>query len=132
MRFLLAILLSFSCARLQPGNASDCRPANAWSRAQVAYFTNIVSGSSADETTLRQAYNLPGVNTIPAVQHILDEADCARAVTALSTIYTDGVNRSPVYVFRIGTTRLAIADGSLSIHIFDTFYKYLVTLGTVD
>ena len=130
--YLVAFLSFFTAPRVQPGSTADCRPANAWSRAQVAYFIRLVSGTSADKTDLRQAYNLPGVTTTPAVQHILDEAECARAVAALSTIYTDGVNRAPVFVFKIGATRFAVADGSLTIHIFDTSYNHLVTLGIVE
>ena len=110
-------------------STGDCRGQNSWSDNTVSYFTRIVTDGSAGNIKLRQAFNLPEVASAPAVSLVTDGTECGRAVTALNGIYTDGISHGPAYVFRIGTTRFAVADGSLTIHIFDSSYKYLLSLG---
>jgi hypothetical protein len=77
---------------------------------------------------------LPNVTTSPAVEHVLDEAECGRAAAALEAKYGDGISRRPLWVFRIGSTRFGVSDGSeggrgnILIRIFDTSYNYLVSI----
>jgi hypothetical protein len=128
VNLLLLISLLFpshTSARLTTGN---CRVQNSWSDNTISYFTRIVTSGSAGNVKLRQAFNLPAVVSSPAVSLVTDDAECARAVTALNSIYTDAISHAPAYVFKIGTTRIAVADGSLQIHIFDASYNYLLSL----
>jgi len=81
---------------------------------------------------LRESYNLPRVGSSPAVHHILDDSACGRAAAALSAIYIDKHDPAPVFVFKIGTTRFAVADRSLTLHIFDASYTHLLYLWTVE
>lgn len=126
MFVLLALMLSFSSdprASTLPVTNS-CRTSTAWSAYKVSYFQALVTGTDSLNVTLRRSYSLPYVTTTPAVELIGDETQCANAVTALQTLYADGNSHSPVFLIRIGTTRFAIADGSLSVHIFDSNYQY--------
>jgi len=112
----------------QPAAGINCRPANSWTQNAVLHFQRIVTFGGPGYVKLRQAYNLPAVYTSPAVSLVTDEAECARAIAALDGIYTDGESHGPVYLFKIGSTRFAAADGSLTVHIFDSTYNYLVSI----
>jgi hypothetical protein len=98
----------------------------------VSYLQRIVTGTDAGNAKLRASFDLPYVTTTPAVELVTDEAQCANAVAALNSYYTDGLSHSPVFLIRVGTTRFAITDGSLVVHIFDTSYNYRITLAELD
>ncbi|HMI47695.1 MAG TPA: hypothetical protein VK481_03410 [Gemmatimonadaceae bacterium] len=125
--FLLVLLLvpTRDPVRVSVGN---CRSQNSWSDNTIEYFTGIVTREDSGNLKLRRAFNLPAVTSTPAVSLVSDDAECVKAVKALNGIYTDSVSHRPAYVFRIGATRLAVSDGSLQIHIFDSSYKYLLSL----
>ena len=126
MSFLLALMFSFSTEprSLTSGSTNSCRTSTAWSTYQISYFRAIVTGTDTVNAIVRRAYDLPYVNTSPAVELIGEEKQCAKAVTALQTRYADGKSHSPIFLIRIGKTRFAIADRSLSLHIFDSKYRY--------
>jgi len=107
----------------------NCRPANSWSQNYALYLQRIVTFGGPSYVQVRQAFNLPAVYTTPAVTFVTDEAQCAQAITALNDFYADGESHGPVYLFKIGATRFAVADGSLAVHIFDSSYAYLLSLG---
>jgi hypothetical protein len=134
MQFLLTIMFFFSSQQrvLTSPVINSCRASTAWSTSKINYFQAIVTGTDARNTTFRQAYDLPYVTTSPAVELISDETQCGNAVTALQALYADGKTHSPVFLIRIGTTRFAIADGSLSVHIFDSNYQYKFSMRALD
>lgn len=126
MSFLLALTFSLSS---EPRSstivaANSCRASIGWTTYQISYFRRIVTSTDTINARVRKALDLPHVRTNPAVELINDEKQCARAVTALQTLYADGKLHSPVFLIRIGKTRFAIADGSLSMHVFDSSYHY--------
>jgi hypothetical protein len=131
---LLLVLLSTFSAGLGPAHAplaNACHSANSWSSNEITYLQGIVTGTDAGNAKLRQAFDLPYVTTTPAVELVTDEAECANAVTAVNSLYTDGRSHSPVFLIRVGSTRYAISDGS-DVHIFDTSYSYKMTIGELD
>lgn len=130
LAFLLSLFNSPSLEKVSSTNA--CRAANSWSSNTVSYLQKIVTGSDSGSVKLRQAFDLPYVTTTPAVELLVDETACGNAVTALNSIYTDGLSHSPVFLIRIGTTRFAISDGSQATHIFDTNYQYKLSLRGLD
>lgn len=113
-------------------DSGNCRNSNSFSQNAVNYLRRIVTSTDAGNTKLRHAFQLPYVTTEPAVEHIVDEAECGRAATALEAMYGDGTPRRPVWVFRIGATRYGVSDGTggrnVLIRIFDNNYTYLVTI----
>ncbi len=127
---MLFSFLTFWLLHSNPvAEAGSCRPENSWSLNSVAYFERIVSSGDAENARLRAAFNLPIVVSSPRVTLVTDEAVCARAVAAIDALYTGGPSRTPVHVFRIGTTRLAVAHRIADIHVFDVTHTYLVTVG---
>lgn len=112
----------------------SCRAANSWSQKTVGQLQSTVTGTDSSSSRLRAALQLPYVATSPAVDHVVDEAECGRAAAALETKYADGVSRRPIWVFRIGSTRFGVSDGTtggrgnILVNIFDANYTYLVTL----
>lgn len=109
-------------------SAGNCRPQSGVSNNVVTFLTEIVTRGDPGNIKLRQAYNLPAVSTTPAVTLVADDAECAKAAAALQAFYNDGVSSAPVWVFKIGTSRIAAVDGSLEINVFDTSYNHLALL----
>jgi len=113
---------------------SSCRAGNSWSQKTTGELRRTVTGTDSLSSRLRAALQLPYVATSPAVEHVLDEAECSRAAAALETRYADGVSRRPLWVFRIGSTRFGVSDGTIGargnimVRIFDTSYTYLASL----
>lgn len=143
MRYAITLFITLSaCAssiprpnqavEITPGRS--CRAPNSWSQNTVEYMRETVTGTDTASARLRDALKLPYVSTSSAVEHVLDEAECGRAAAALETKYADGVSRRPLWVFRIGSTRFGVSDGTtggrgnILVHIFDTGYTYLVSL----
>lgn len=126
MSLILALLLSLSAAPLNLTNA--CHAENSWSIGTVTFLTRVTTSTDAGNAQLRSALDLPLATTTPPVELVTDESVCNLAVTALNSFYTDGLTHSPVYVFRIGTTRYGVSDGSWVIHVFDTNFQYKHTI----
>ena len=125
MSLFLAILFSFSpgLPSAKISVTSACHDSTSWSSQQVNFLTRIVTRTDAAYAARRASLDLPFVTTAPAVELVTDENECANAVLALNAFYGDSLSHTPVYLFRIGTTRYAISDGS-DVHIFDTNYQY--------
>lgn len=134
MSLLLALIFSFSNGPrfVQRTTTNSCRAANSWSSNTLDYLQRIVTGGDAGSAKLRQSFDLPYVTTAPAVELVSDEAQCGIAVTALNSLYADGLSHSPVFLIRIGNTRFAISDGSLATHIFDSSFQYKLSLRGLD
>ena len=109
-----------------------CRAANSWSDNTIAYLQRIVTGTGAGSIKLRTAFKLPSVTSTPAVVLVADDSLCATAATAVENLYTDTLSRSPVWVFRIGTTHYAVSDRPELIYIFDNNFTRLAILSEVD
>lgn len=132
----MIILLALLTITFQPLalDSLNCREANSWSRNEVEHLRKTVTGTDSGNIKRREAFQLPYVTTLPAVEHVLDEAECGRAAAALETRYADGKSRRPLWVFRIGSTRFGVSDGTtggrgnILVRIFDTSYTYLVSL----
>lgn len=133
MIWLMAMALSFlhgmnPYLRLE----GNCKASSDWSANELAYLQRIVTGTDAGNAKLRAAFKLPYITTTPAVTLVADDTVCGAAATALETFLADSLSHRPVWVFQIGSTRFAIADGSLVPHIFDNNFNYLVSLGELD
>lgn len=121
-------------SRPMPTDTSKCRPAGSWSRNTLANLQAIVTGADSGNAHLRKAFDLPHVTTIPAVEHVVDELECARAARAVAAQWVDSLSPLPVWVFRIGTTRVGVSDGrpggrgNILVHIFDNNYSYLLSI----
>lgn len=130
---ILLVLLGIFAQPVAFGGG-NCGAANSWSRNEVEHLRKIVTGTDAGSIKARAAFQLPHVLTLPAVEHVLDEAECGRAAAALEGLYSDGRSRRPVWVFRIGDTRFAVSDlsgggrGNILVHLFDASYKYIVSV----
>lgn len=133
MIWLIAMALSFFHG-MHPNLhlEGNCRASNDWSTNELAYLQKIVTGTDLGNTKLRAAFKLPYITTTPAVTLVSDDAVCGAAATALESFLADSLSHRPVFVFQVGSTRFAIADGSLEPHIFDNNFNYLLTLGELD
>lgn len=128
LSFILTIGFAWSAPR-----TSVCRPADSFSAGMIQHLNAVVTGTDTGNTRLRQAYRLLPVTTSPAVTLVTDESECLLAKAAVEGRFTDGTTTSQVYVFRIGTTRIAASAAKMSrdqilIDIFDSSYNYLTTL----
>lgn len=130
---ILAALLTLAAHPIG-SDGENCRVGNSWSQKTVGQLQWTVTGTDSSSSRLRTALQLPSVATSPAVEHVVDEAECARAAAALENRYADGLSRRPLWVFRIGSTRFGVSDGTtggrgnILVHIFDTSYTYLASL----
>lgn len=132
LSIIVLIVSLFRGDFVPPSLDGNCRPANGWSANELAYLQRIVTGPDAGNAKLRTAYKLPYVTTTPAVAFVDDDATCAAAAMALESVLTDSLPHRPVYLFRIGTTRFSISDGTLVTHIFDQDFHYLLTIRELD
>lgn len=129
IRSIMMVLMTFV-----PSSTNICRPADAFSAGIIAHLQTVVTGSDAGNSKLRAAYRLPLVTTSPAVELVADESVCASAKSAVEDRFTDGTTVSQVYVFRIGTTRIAATAAQpsggegLMVFVFDSSYSYLATI----
>jgi len=129
---LLTFILTVGFVPSSP-RTNLCRPADSFSAGMIQHFNAVVTGTDAGNTRLREAYKLLLVTTSPAVTLVTDESECLLAKAAVEDRFTDGTTTSQVYVFRIGTTRIAASAAKMSrdqilIDIFDSSYNYLTTL----
>ena len=132
MYALLSFILSIGFAS-SPPRTSVCRPADSFSAGTIEHLNAVATGTDTGSTKLRRAYKLLLVTTSPAVTLVADESECLLAKAAVEGRFTDGTTTSQVYVFRIGTSRIAASAAKMSrnqilIDIFDSSYNYLATL----
>ena len=134
MSRIIALTISSLLVGGQParGATDHCRSADSWSANTTTYLQRIVTGTGAGSIKLRAGYKLPYVTSTPSVVLVTDDSLCATAVTAVENLYTDSLSRSPVWVFRIGTTHYAVSDRPELIYIFDNNFTRLAILSEVD
>jgi hypothetical protein len=81
--------------------AGACLPDDATSTSERDDFARMVSNRSAAGDSARALYHLPNVPP-QAVEQIVTEALCTKAIERIRTLRGDGVAPDRVYLYRIG------------------------------
>jgi hypothetical protein len=102
MIFHIALVISLLNHAPKSGYLTgNCRAQSSFSDDAITFLTRIVTSGDAGNIKLRQSYNLPAVNSSPAVSLVSDDSTCAAAAAALQALYNDGVSHAPVWVLKV-------------------------------